>query len=776
MTSRNLHKSVLVQSLLPLLFLVEMVGCFPSDPQLSYVGVDAPGAISLLDNAHSPDEQEVVVRKIETDRREGFDWPYFWTQLSVNQRLSPYPKALRRRLFVLAAHSCSSGGFDAFADLVLRMDDGYDLVTGPNRACAQPLSESLLSKYLNLFSSRLWPKDGQGVQAALPTGTPEAARELAELITNEYQLRPTNQRMTLLKSLSTNQWSTLIDQLLKLGEGHLASELVQAAQREYGGIQFIDTMILSWVSQPDGFQQMIEKNELLDMALLLTSDDQLLVTSQNVTAQQWQPIFDGLQKRFIESATLKSENFDGLLALVQVLHIFESIPQRLAHPPDAAALLIWYQRMLKSLEPGLATTPEATAQWMQANDSDLIALWLKYRLGISWTDFDRDRLDKMIAANFLEEGLIKKLRLHVLPWTSQELQHGFAAYCQWLEQQGIPRRLVSGTNFNWEILTDPGCVELKGVQAVSDHLDRQSATPVEMSFDSVLISDGWNLNLQAPGFDGSFLDLSTTLRWPDLPPEPEPPQDDAVAFPLLMGLGIDRGDILKGSGIYYFVYHYTWRAAQAGRPAEQQPQTGYSGADFDLTGANPNSVHAPTFVSLGGLGQKGVPPRPGGRSSPSEVMWSTLAESLNTAVGFDGKSGTKPFALPDPTVKILDLLFKNGRLDTDQKYVLYIEPDRLLQNITADQIAKANMACPPSPTQMDCWRQLTLLAAQQLHQEFASVCPEENDHSTCPENVLQNVFSRLNSAYFVEAAGAQGPVNPDGPQGAEGHFRYGSVQ
>jgi hypothetical protein len=77
---------------------------------------------------------------------------------------------------------------------------------------------------------------------------------------------------------------------------------------------------------------------------------------------------------------------------------------------------------------------------------------------------------------------------------------------------------------------------------------------------------------------------------------------------------------------------------------------------------------------------------------------------------------------------------------------------------------------------MDCWRQLTLLAAQQLHQEFASVCPEENDHSTCPENVLQNVFSRLNSAYFVEAAGAQGPVNPDGPQGAEGHFRYGSVQ
>jgi hypothetical protein len=532
-------------------------------------------------------------------------------------------------------------------------------------------------------------------------------------------------------------------------------------------------MILSWVLQPDAFQQIIDKNEPLDMALLLTSDDQLIATSQKVSPEQWRPIFESLQKKFIQSATLKSDNFDGLQALVEVLHLFEAIPQRIAHPPDSASLLIWYQQMLKSLEPGLIKAPERTAQWMQANDSDLIVSWLKYRLGIPWTNDDRLRLDKRIAVDFLEEALLKKLRLHVLPWTPEELHQGLTAYCQWLEQQGLRRRYVSGKDFNWESLTLPGCLELKEIQTASDHVDRQSPSPVEMSFDSVLISNGWNLNLRAPGFDGSFLDLSTQLQWPNLPPEPEPPQDDAIAFPLLMGLGIDRGDILRGSGIYYFVYHYTWRTAQAGRAAEQPPQNGYNGADFYLTGTDPSLVHAPTFVSLGGSGQRAVPPRPGGRPSTSKVMWSSLSESLNNAVGFDGQSANKPFGLPDPNVQILDLLFTYGRLDTDRKYVIYIEPGRLLENITADQSAKANMACPASPTQMDCWRQLTLLAARELQQEFARLCPEENGKTTCPEKVLQIVLSRLNSSYFVEPGGPSGPINPDGLPGTDGHFRMG---
>ncbi len=240
---QSLTQSLLIQSLVMILFLAETIGCAPSDPKLSYVGVDAPGAITILDKAQSPDEQQMAVRKIETDRREGFDWQYFWTQLALNQRLKPYPAVLRRRIFVLAAHSCSSGGFDKFAELVLKTNDGYDLVVGPNRLCAQPLNDELFAKYLNLYSSRIWPTDGHGAQSSLPTGPADTTRELAQLITQEYELRPSLLRMKVLKNLTTNQWSTFIDRLLNLGEGHLASEIVQAAQREYGGIQFLDTMI-----------------------------------------------------------------------------------------------------------------------------------------------------------------------------------------------------------------------------------------------------------------------------------------------------------------------------------------------------------------------------------------------------------------------------------------------------------------------------------------------------------------------------------------------------
>ena len=83
------------------------------------------------------------------------------------------------------------------------------------------------------------------------------------------------------------------------------------------------------------------------------------------------------------------------------------------------------------------------------------------------------------------------------------------------------------------------------------------------------------------------------------------------------------------------------------------------------------------------------------------------------------------------------------------------------------------MACPNGEQDFECWNQLTLRAAAELWTRYSELCPRSDEVGTrtCPDSVLEQHLDRLNTAYFKEAEGALGPINPDGAEGQGGTLK-----
>lgn len=748
------------------------MGCQASDPQLFHNGVDAPGSLQVLDKAKNYQEQEIAVAKLEGDRRAGFDWAFFWSHLGEGNRIQKLSPAQQRRVFVLSSNSCSARDFDEFAKMALKTRKGFEFVVGAERKCSQPLSEEVFTNYVNLFAQKAWSAPAAetniaGLRGKRLGGSDEDAKLMAELLISQYDLSAPDQRLRILQRLTINQWQGLIERLLTGSEGHKAAQLVQINQREFGGIRFLDSMVLSWITNPVAFRHVLDKNDLMDVVHILTSDTDLSVSSRRIRPKEWQQTYDLIADRFETYAQRKLNSAEGFQIAIRVLRTLESLPRIAAQPIPFSDQLMWTERMLRSLEQAVRDHEEA-ALWFRQADTDLIVLWLKRRLNQAWSFADDEDVDRMTAASPLSRALLLKLKLRNMP-TPLVFQTSLHAYCSWLESQGVAPRKISGAKFDWKETERPGCIELTENKTPSDTVDHSIAGHVQMSFDSILLTHGWNLKLKASDFDGSFIDLSTTLKHPDLPFEPTSTEDDAVTFPIMMGIRVDKDPprVLNGVGTYYFIYHYTWRKAQPGRPAVARPQRGYPGATFTLQVQNVNEAHWPQWISIGGSGQKGAPPRLGGRESRSSVAWTPLALGLNRAVGFGDDPVTKPFAIANISLGILEQLFRYGATDDQGKLQLFIEPKRVQMNSTEDQNAKALRAC----SQEACWHNLTLNAAREIWARFIQSCPlNENRIGVCSEEVRNMVFDRLDSNYFVEPKGALGPENPNGRPGPAGRF------
>jgi hypothetical protein len=248
--------------------------------------------------------------------------------------------------------------------------------------------------------------------------------------------------------------------------------------------------------------------------------------------------------------------------------------------------------------------------------------------------------------------------------------------------------------------------------------------------------------------------------------------DAAIAFPVLMGIRINQPDILNGPGVYYFVYHYTWRGSHDGQPSAKVAQEGFPGGHFQLIVKDKPHSFEPVFVSEGGQGQQSVPPQSGGNASRSEVNWTALSSSLIHTKGFEDSASAQPIPLADPNLKVLSQLFQFGQRDEHNKIILLIEPKRLFSALTDAQKAKTQMACPGGSEDLGCWKSLTLAAAGDLENRFLKLCP----NTQCSPTTQNNVMDRLSSFNFVEPADQQGPVNASGPRGPAGYLNFEEVR
>lgn len=721
------------------------VGCSPSDPTLKYEGVGAVQAIQMLDKAQNYEEKQIAIRKIETDRQAGFDWGYFWRGVGEGQRIASLSPDQRNRIFTLSAESCSMAGFESFAELVIKINTGFDFVFGEKRLCAQALSGQLFAKYVKFFYH-------------------EDVR-LAELLINQYQLDDLQSKSTVLDQVSPQRWLQLSQVLVRKGEGQKVSRLIKMHQETYGSISFIESLMKSLIVKK-GLTEALKSNELIDVLQILTADPTLRFFAQSVSRSHWKTAINQVKLKFLSDLERHNSESGRFNYFLKILHLMALLPERISSPPSLDEQLVWFEQALRGFENYSRSLPDLESLMDRAG-SDPFVTWLKIRSNKEVRSVDELALRSYGPGPKLMQSLIFKIKMH-LSKSDTLLKKQMSDYCTWLSKQGVPLRRIPGKDFDWSMTTIPGCIELSGATPEDNLLSFNLNSSLSMSFDSVLLARGWNIDLKVPYFDGAFIDMSTSLRHPDLLSEPALDKDHAIALPLLIGIRMNRPNTLSGLGTYYFVYHFSLRKAHDGRPAVQRPQAGYPGGSLRLNVREMEKTFSPRLVSFGGPGQKAVPPRPGGRASHSELAWTPLALSLSRSLGEEGIIASRPIPLPSPTLRVLHTLFSNAERGEDGNIKLFIEPERWLQALTAEQKRKALMICPAGSEDLTCWEQVTLQAAQELWTSYADLCPQVNSVRRCLPQKLEFTLARLNSNSFIEPAGALGPVNEDGAIGESG--------
>ncbi len=94
-----------------------------------------------------------------------------------------------------------------------------------------------------------------------------------------------------------------------------------------------------------------------------------------------------------------------------------------------------------------------------------------------------------------------------------------------------------------------------------------------------------------------------TEQHPALPLTPTRPEANAVVFPLILGVTLDKETAQSSKGTHFFTYHFVFRVATDGESDPQIPMVGFPGPDMKIIGDS-NIPQFP-FVSSGGAGQKG---------------------------------------------------------------------------------------------------------------------------------------------------------------------------
>lgn len=722
------------------------VSCTQQPPEITYYGIEVYGALELLEQATHEGEVQNVLEKIAKSPRPGFAWADFWTQFLERGLESKVVGSNWDRLVDLANKECATNSRSAFANLLVHAQRGLSPILSAHPACPAPLTEDIRAKVFTV----LVEQEDPGL--------------FVDFVVSEFYLHPRGNWDLIFRTLNEAQW---LEKLRYLLEGEAAEKVVQVMevyQRVRGFNTLMSQLLLPIIQSESAFLKLSEKvlvKDILDMLRLGPT-----LAHEQIDGQHWHFIFSTLTDRFHQQVHHREvyENSieDWTSDIKKLGFIFAHLGAKISFRDQ----LIFYERFLRNLESRLFAHKNVTREYLDKGRYDLLHLWLRLRMTNILSAYEVSQLDVLLPQNEMEEALFRKLVIHTAK--EEKIRGYLQEHCDWLEGQGILNQKIHWQTFEVNQLTQPGCVYLTGQTSDEDSLSyRQSE--INMSFDSVLITGGIGLHLGTEVFDGSFIDLSSHLIHPDLPVELPLEEDHAVSFPLMLGIRVPHTDFLWGQGTYYFIYHYTYKQAHPGRPARQQPQKGFAGGDLvvELKGRQ-HLVYFPTTISEGGPGQKGVPPRFGGHSSRSYVPWSLLSGELAILSGQRDISASKPYALPSPSVRMLERLFEYGERDERGNINLYIEPMRLFPHLSGEQQQRIEQVCQGDLSEDRCWRPLTLQAAQELWQSYEQLCANEDGVLSCPPSVLNHILPRLESIEFIEPSGSLGPVNPDGEEGDAG--------
>lgn len=727
--------------------LLLLMACDGSGPELSYRGISAESASSIIvSNPESQALRQTVVR-VRTDRQFGFDWEQFWTRLGEGDVLSQISAEDQEVLLSLYVEVCSAEHKEAFTELILNHPEHYQYLFQSD--CPEVLPITLIDE----MTSRL---SGGFLRAR--TLQPQWDRYIADLSYHALQHHGPQQAAQVMNRLNEQEWRDFLNFLVAQQDSERLVMAVEAYQRTYSTMQFSRWIVLSLSQDATMMRAFIALYGYAPTLHLFSQLPLQMLREEDISADNWQSLLDLFVELYIGYVAASEGELGRVREIYQLHQRLLPLIHLSSFRLSIESILVYESRIFERIENQVASMAQKEALLGSLAPSDTLRL-------LEWRYSGLERREELV-----EEWGSSLLSLTESPlqeyqqkrWSLLlEQEPSVAAVrrqqlCQDLESNGLLPRVIEASEFRWEMTQQPGCLIFSdGQEGRTLSLSEEN---VRMSLGAVLVSRGTHLHLEAESFAGSIIDLSSEFVHENLPEEPTPSSYDAKALPVLFGLNVMDEDAPFLTGIHYLLFHYVWREAADGEETSVVPETGRPGGDLTLELEQAQAV-LPKLVSLGGGGQTGTPSRAGGLPDESYYPMYRFEEALaNTS-----NNTTDVYrVLFRPTVFSLQELIEFAERDEVGSIPLYVNHEVWWNGLPVEQKEKVSEFCQDSGLEGEaCTHHLAQLSAQQMSARMAEVDEEE---------VSSVLLQQMGASRFELPGGALGPENASGSTGASGRL------
>ena len=516
----------------------------------------------------------------------GFDWIGFWDDLSTRKFRYELHKRQSQLLYEIVARHCES--YSSYVNFLLSVDGDMSLVVEEPPKCAWPLSPEVAARVLDWVSSR---------SNALPI-------------------------KTLSNSLSFLQ--------REIGAGCSSIRWETALEKRIPAIEIIGNKALENDDPIVYFKTIMQLRDKVDQSIWPKSFLHKLLQNDQFIAkwfEHWKA--DGL--KLLDELVYESRgkaftaNIEEAHRLLQILSklLFQNAAQSTGEDIALSLSLIRsvtvdhpLSSRLSAIDDILKSVENIIVQTSEEKREDKVLTWKPYfnihNLApyFSWISFrfgEGVALQKNISEGedktFFSDGIDQ-----IMYWVTRlystrdrgEVKYYVKKICQHMQKEHVipagidDMKQVPGTEIwakpadgKWlkkafESKLPPGCYLLEEGQS---KVALVTDADISSSFASVIIGRNSELSVKSKNISLGPVFLYTDKAHPKPREFHPPPESNASAFPLLLGMTLPKDTTYFTKGTHFFIYHYVYKKAAAGTTAPQGLK-GFPGPNFEIHSVN----------------------------------------------------------------------------------------------------------------------------------------------------------------------------------------------
>jgi hypothetical protein len=746
-------------SIAALFFLATIAGCGDGTIQIqdrsdAEVRIAPHRLIQRLEQSTDAPRRTEILNGLRRQDAHRFNWPLFWEALAERPFAKDFYQTHFSELQTLAVLHCDS--YSEYTHFLLSVDADIASLFSQERICNTRLNPAAAVQV-----TLHWLQGGDEQKAidalrflsseAMAGGdvgawTPELEKAGPQLEALSLQLMASpnpgayfDSMLAMREKFKANAYPRSFLPTLTTNAQYLKNWFAHFSGTK--ALQHLAALIEdnpSFQPTPTGLQNLLAAFE----ASLLTTEPAAISTAVNETLK--------LSLHWVRSANLRTQ----LASMDRMLRSSEQAMARLDADGRGALLHEWlgYQRQ----EPHYAYL-----QWLALrHDSG----------GVKFAENVREFLAHSAEATQPNGTLMHLLLTAFVAQSTEARSRAIAKACDFLAQAsfGIPSLAIGSTAELKTLLEnhlEAGCHTLPSGSTVEVVSDKTLST----SFAAILQGQDQSVQFRSAKVSLGPVSLKRTIQASPVPAQAPNPKANALVIPVFFGARVKfSNSAIFAKGSHLFMYHYTFRAAEAGTLHPMQAAAGTDGGHVTIQAQS--SLEFP-FASVGALGQIGAPVSAGGDGDTSSVDFTNIANWATDLIS----AGQVAILLPAKLHSSLSLeaaadLLAHAVHDTDGNVELFTVPGYLNQMSEA-ALAKVVVACREilaidalSPAQVSqCFhKNIASLALGQLSKMIENSTLDPGVNTTAPHPALNAEIP------FTVAQGNPGPTNPDGPAGKSG--------